>query len=168
MGGKGSKATKNDASNSGVSEDEILAVGDQQQESPPLAVEAQNSHSVSAEVNAGFRSAGIKIKTFRDKKKVQGSKREHLAHTLKGTVRSRRGRVRQGLDNEPILKELIQLPDGEDLDDWLAVNTIHFFNIASMVYGTCLEYCTEESCPTMSAGAKFEYLWAGIAYVLKV
>jgi MOB kinase activator 1 len=27
------------------------------------------------------------------------------------------------------------------------------------VYGTVLEFCTDQSCPRMSAGAKFEYLW---------
>lgn len=117
--------------------------------------------SMSAEVGAAFQSAGLKIQTFRDPKKVSGGKREHLAMTLKGTVRQRRERVRLGIDKEPILKELIQLPQGEDLNDWLAVNTIHFFNIASMVYGTCFEFCTEESCPKMSVGAKFEFLWAG-------
>lgn len=117
--------------------------------------------SMSAEVGVGFQSAGLRIQTFRDPKKVSGGKREQLAMTLKGTVRQRRQRVRLGLDKEPILKELIQLPQDEDLNDWLAVNTIHFFNIASMVYGTCFEFCTEESCPKMSVGAKFEFLWAG-------
>ena len=28
------------------------------------------------------------------------------------------------------------------------------------MYGTLTEYCTKESCPIMSAGQKFEYLWA--------
>lgn len=29
-----------------------------------------------------------------------------------------------------------------------------------MLYGTITEFCTEESCPIMSAGPKYEYHWA--------
>lgn len=29
-----------------------------------------------------------------------------------------------------------------------------------MLYGTIAPYCTTESCPVMSAGRKYEYLWA--------
>lgn len=35
-----------------------------------------------------------------------------------------------------------------------------FFNRINLIYGTVCEYCTEASCPTMSGGQKFEYLWA--------
>ena len=30
----------------------------------------------------------------------------------------------------------------------------------NLIYGTICDYCTETSCPTMSGGPKFEYLWA--------
>jgi len=52
----------------------------------------------------------------------------------------------------------VQLPEGEDLNEWIAVNTVHFYNAANMIYGTCAEFCTDESCKTMSAGRN-EYLW---------
>ena len=29
-----------------------------------------------------------------------------------------------------------------------------------MLYGTITEFCTEETCPVMSAGPKYEYHWA--------
>jgi hypothetical protein len=29
-----------------------------------------------------------------------------------------------------------------------------------MLYGTVTEFCTEETCPVMSAGPKYEYHWA--------
>ena len=29
----------------------------------------------------------------------------------------------------------------------------------NLIYGTVCEQCTETSCPTMSGGPKFEYLW---------
>jgi len=41
------------------------------------------------------------------------------------------------------LKKTVQLPEGEDLNEWIAVNTVHFYNAANMIYGTCAEFCTE-------------------------
>lgn len=35
-----------------------------------------------------------------------------------------------------------------------------FFNRINLIYGTVSEYCDSASCPTMSGGARFEYLWA--------
>jgi len=54
----------------------------------------------------------------------------------------------------------VELPSGEELSEWLAVNTIEFYNEISIMYGTLMEYCTQENCPIMSAGPKYEYLWA--------
>ena len=52
------------------------------------------------------------------------------------------------------------LPEGEDLNEWIAVNTVDFFNQINMLYGTITEFCTEERCAIMSAGPKYEYHWA--------
>ena len=76
------------------------------------------------------------------------------------------------------LKLAVQLPEGEDLNEWIAVNSEHllilpsltplflpplslysvtavdFFNQINMLYGTITEHCTTESCPVMSAGPK--------------
>ena len=54
----------------------------------------------------------------------------------------------------------MQLPEGEDIDEWIAVNTVDFFNQINMLYGTITEFCTEDRCPIMSAGPKYEYHWA--------
>ena len=54
----------------------------------------------------------------------------------------------------------VELPAGEDLNEWLAVNTIEFYNEINILYGILTEFCNSESCPTMSAGPKYEYLWA--------
>lgn len=35
-----------------------------------------------------------------------------------------------------------------------------FFNQINMLYGTITEFCSEDSCPIMSAGPKYEYHWA--------
>ena len=42
--------------------------------------------------------------------------------------------------------------------DFTAV--VDFFNRINLIYGTISDFCTEESCPTMSGGPRFEYLWA--------
>lgn len=41
-----------------------------------------------------------------------------------------------------------------------SVSAVDFFNQINMLYGTITEFCTEESCPIMSAGPKYEYHWA--------
>lgn len=81
------------------------------------------------------------------------------------------------------LRQAVVLPEGEDLNEWVAVNSMYifekiicislqvlsylydfpavdFFNQINMLYGTITEFCTEESCPIMSAGPKYEYHWA--------
>lgn len=52
----------------------------------------------------------------------------------------------------------VELPSGEDLNEWLAVNTIEFYNEISLLYGTLMEFCTKETCPIMSAGPKYSFL----------
>ena len=62
------------------------------------------------------------------------------------------------------LREAVLLPPGEDLNEWLAVNTVDFYNAISVLYGTLAEYCVDASCPAMCAGPKYEYRWAdGVA-----
>lgn len=58
------------------------------------------------------------------------------------------------------LRLAVMLPEGEDLNEWVAVNTVDFFNQINMLYGTITEFCTEENCAVMSAGPKYEYHWA--------
>lgn len=58
------------------------------------------------------------------------------------------------------LREVVRLPVGEDLNEWLAVNTVDFFNQVNLLYGTLMEFCTPATCPKMAAGPKYEYRWA--------
>ena len=37
-------------------------------------------------------------------------------------------------------------------------SAVHFYNAANMIYGTCVEFCTDTTCPVMSAGPNYEYL----------
>ncbi|TRZ12338.1 hypothetical protein HGM15179_014758 [Zosterops borbonicus] len=88
-------------------------------------------------------------KTFKPKKNIpEGSHQYELLKHAEATLGS--GNLRQA----------VMLPDGEDLNEWIAVNTVDFFNQINMLYGTITEFCTESSCPVMSAGPRYEYHWA--------
>ncbi|XP_009976412.1 PREDICTED: MOB kinase activator 1A, partial [Tauraco erythrolophus] len=88
-------------------------------------------------------------KTFKPKKNIpEGSHQYELLKHAEATLGS--GNLRQA----------VMLPEGEDLNEWIAVNTVDFFNQINMLYGTITEFCTEVSCPVMSAGPRYEYHWA--------
>ncbi|XP_062211506.1 MOB kinase activator-like 1A isoform X1 [Phragmites australis] len=88
-------------------------------------------------------------RTFRPKKSApSGSKGMQLKRHIDATL---------GSGN---LREAVRLPIGEDLNEWLAVNTVDFFNQVNILYGTLMEFCTPATCPAMSAGPKYEYRWA--------
>ncbi|XXQ39986.1 Mob1/phocein family [Plasmodiophora brassicae] len=127
---------------------------------PLVADPVQRADDKIDDDDANFIGRDIQLKKFREEKVVQGSTRRQLAQTLRGTVRQRRERTRAGLEKDPMLRDLVQLPQGQILNDWIAVNTIHFYNIVSIIYGSCQEFCTATSCPVMSAGPKYQYLWS--------
>lgn len=88
-------------------------------------------------------------KTFKPKKNIaEGTHQYELMKHAAATL---------GSGN---LRLAVLLPEGEDLNEWIAVNTVDFFNQISMLYGTVTEFCTEESCAVMSAGPRYEYHWA--------
>uniref|UniRef100_A0AC34Q2H1 MOB kinase activator-like 3 n=1 Tax=Panagrolaimus sp. JU765 TaxID=591449 RepID=A0AC34Q2H1_9BILA len=90
-----------------------------------------------------------KHKTFRPKKRFPvGTLRYNLHKQAQATLNA-------GLN----LKEAVKLPPNENFDDWLAVHTVDFFNRINLLYGTISDVCSRESCPTMSGGARYEYLW---------
>ncbi|RWR75178.1 MOB kinase activator-like protein 1A [Cinnamomum micranthum f. kanehirae] len=85
-------------------------------------------------------------KTFRPKKSApSGSKGAQLHRHITTTL---------GSGN---LREAVRLPLGEDPNEWLAVNTMDFFNQVNLLYGTITEFCTPVSCPTMTAGPSISY-----------
>lgn len=55
----------------------------------------------------------------------------------------------------------MRLPPGEDLNEWLAVNTVDFYNAISVLYSTLDECCTATTCPIMSAGPKASSAYRG-------
>jgi len=56
-------------------------------------------------------------------------------------------------------KTIVMLPKYVDIMEWVAVNIFDFFQNLNMFYGVISECCTQQSCPTMSAGATLNYTW---------
>jgi len=92
---------------------------------------------------------GARNRTFKPlKNHPKHGKRHKLSEYAKATLGS--GNMRSA----------VVLPKGEDLNEWLAVNTVDFFNEISLLYGTITEFCSPSTCAVMSAGPQYEYLWA--------
>uniref|UniRef100_A0A0N5BZG6 MOB kinase activator-like 3 n=1 Tax=Strongyloides papillosus TaxID=174720 RepID=A0A0N5BZG6_STREA len=90
-----------------------------------------------------------KDKTFRPKKKFRpGTLRYNLHKRATATLKS-------GID----LKEAVKVPSDDTFEDWLAVHTVEFFNRINLLYGVIQTSCTSETCPIMSGGERYEYLW---------
>jgi len=98
-------------------------------------------------------------KTFKPRKSIpEGSHQHELM---------RHAAVTLGSGN---LQMAVALPEGEDLNEWIAVNTVDFFNQINMLYGTISEFCTPSKCEVMSAGNLVYYViytFAGVYYFPK-
>mmetsp|Transcript_1822 Transcript_1822/g.2614 ORF Transcript_1822/g.2614 Transcript_1822/m.2614 type:complete len:224 (-) Transcript_1822:56-727(-) len=91
-----------------------------------------------------------KNKTFRQKKRIpKGREKQIELH--------KHAKATLGSGN---LRAAVTLPDNEDINEWLAANTVDFFNQINLLYGSISEFCTKESCKIMCAGPKYEYHWA--------
>lgn len=53
----------------------------------------------------------------------------------------------------------IRLPPNTSIEDWYAANVVDFYNEVISLAESIIPRCTNETCPTMSAGAKYQYLW---------
>jgi len=92
--------------------------------------------------------AGKSASVKKDHKK--GGAREKLSTLIKNTLAT------LGTGS---MKNAVKCPPNEDKNEWIAVNTIDFYNEITLMYGHFTEFCTKESCPEMKAGAA-TYLWA--------
>ncbi|ODQ65785.1 hypothetical protein NADFUDRAFT_82752 [Nadsonia fulvescens var. elongata DSM 6958] len=57
------------------------------------------------------------------------------------------------------LVHAVVLPQGEDVNEWLAVHVVDFFNQINMLYASITKFCSPETCPRMTATDEYEYLW---------
>ncbi|KAJ8593488.1 hypothetical protein M405DRAFT_839190 [Rhizopogon salebrosus TDB-379] len=56
-------------------------------------------------------------------------------------------------------KTIVVLPKYVDIMEWVAVNVFDFYTSLNEFYGVISECCTQQSCPTMSAGTNLNYTW---------
>ncbi|CAO3684161.1 unnamed protein product [Umbelopsis ramanniana] len=56
-------------------------------------------------------------------------------------------------------KTIVELPKYVDANEWLAFNTFEFFTYINLFYGSIADFCTIQSCPSMSGGPGIEYTW---------
>ena len=97
-------------------------------------------------------------------------------HASKGTNSYHLRQFAEATLGSGSLRRAVQLPEGEDLNEWLAVNIVDFYNQINLLYGAITEFCSPQSCPEMKAtdeyveekgllmskaltGGRFEYLW---------
>ncbi|CCM06291.1 uncharacterized protein FIBRA_08542 [Fibroporia radiculosa] len=56
-------------------------------------------------------------------------------------------------------KHIVMLPKYADVMEWVAVNIFDFYQNLNQFYGVLAECCTQQSCPTMTAGPALNYTW---------
>lgn len=102
-----------------------------------------------------------------DKRKTLRPVKEHRKGTRRAELHEK---LRETFSSGVVpLEKLVKLPPGEDRNEWMAVHVIDFYNDVSLLYGTIGELCTADSCPVMSAGSKYTYLWAdGVTIVTPI
>lgn len=80
-----------------------------------------------------------------------------------GTVVSSHQDLRQivetTLGSKGVLNQAVKLPKGENIDEWIAVHCVDFYNQINMLYGSITEFCSPQTCPRMIATNEYEYLW---------
>ncbi|CCE78203.1 Piso0_000820 [Millerozyma farinosa CBS 7064] len=65
----------------------------------------------------------------------------------------------QTLGSDNALIQAVKLPLDEDVNEWLALHVVDFYNQINMLYGTITEFCSPKTCPRMIATEEYEYLW---------
>lgn len=63
------------------------------------------------------------------------------------------------LGSGSVLAKAVKLPKDEDLNEWIAVHVVDFYNQINMLYGSITEFCSPKTCPRMIATPEYEYLW---------
>lgn len=56
------------------------------------------------------------------------------------------------------LRETVPVPAGVDINEWLATNTLSFYNHINLMYATITDYCTSVTCNTANTGT-LSFTW---------
>ncbi|KAG7664273.1 MOB1 [[Candida] subhashii] len=70
-----------------------------------------------------------------------------------------RNYAEQTLGSSNALIQAVKLPIDEDVNEWLAIHVVDFYNQINMLYGAITEFCSPLTCPRMIATEEYEYLW---------
>jgi MOB kinase activator 1 len=62
--------------------------------------------------------------------------------------------MKKSLGQGSNMPEAVKLPQGENKDEWIAMNTLEVYNQTSLVFGFVSDFCTHITCPAMTAGSK--------------
>lgn len=90
-----------------------------------------------------------KSNSFRPTKQhAEGTKRVNMSEFTQKSL---------GLGN---IRQAVVLPDGEDRNEWLAANTVDFFNEISLIWGIVTESGVPSKAPGEGFPPGFEYSWA--------
>ena len=65
------------------------------------------------------------------------------------------------------MSDMVKCPPGEDLNEWIAVHAVDFFNRISLIYGTLTDNCNATTCPSMTHtyGSKVSYRFILLFYL---
>ncbi|KAI9820640.1 MAG: MOB kinase activator 1B [Pycnora praestabilis] len=77
-------------------------------------------------------------------------------NTTKGTSTYQLRQFAEATLGSGSLRKAVKLPEGEDLNEWLAVNVVDFYNQINLLYGSITEFCSPQSCPEMKATDEYE------------
>jgi hypothetical protein len=58
-----------------------------------------------------------------------------------------------------LMFEAVKLPPTENLNEWIAIHVIEFYNKINTIFGEIFNCCTSVTCPKMTAGDSYLYLW---------
>ncbi|XP_065574496.1 MOB kinase activator-like 2 isoform X2 [Artemia franciscana] len=61
--------------------------------------------------------------------------------------------------SESDLRQIVELPEGLDLNEWLASHTLSFFEHVNAICGAISEYCTSSLCPDMLGPGYTSFFW---------
>mmetsp|Transcript_185 Transcript_185/g.629 ORF Transcript_185/g.629 Transcript_185/m.629 type:complete len:218 (+) Transcript_185:70-723(+) len=87
-------------------------------------------------------------KTLKPVKSQQTDRRATLSNHTKRTL---------GSGN---LRAAVAVPEGEERNEWIAANTVDFYNELSLLYGLCSDDAKRFTKPGEGFPPKFEYRWA--------
>ncbi len=86
-----------------------------------------------------------------------------LCHSVKnvGTMGQKALTLKQHIEHTlgtGSMQDAVRLPRGEDLNEWLAVNTVFYYNALNVLYQVLDgDLCTQQRCPIMSAGPQVRW-----------